>query len=188
MNFNRYFTYDNNSPSHIFWKEKSSPNSRKSVGQSAGYKNNCGYYSVCLNKTNYLVHRVIFAMFNPDFNIEDTTLQIDHIDGKTENNSINNLRVVTVDVNCRNKKKHCNNTSGITGVYKIEYKDKHGNVSYTYRVRWIEKGKSKTTSFSAKKYREHALRLAQEFRTLQILRLNVEQHAGYTDRHGITHD
>lgn len=43
--------------------------------------------------------------------------QVDHIDHDTLNNRIDNLRVVTNIVNCKNKSKSKANTSGVTGVY-----------------------------------------------------------------------
>lgn len=45
-------------------------------------------------------------------------LVIDHIDGDTNNNDISNMRVTTQQVNCKNKRKRCDNTSGITGINK----------------------------------------------------------------------
>lgn len=41
---------------------------------------------------------------------------IDHIDGNSENNVRSNIRITTQKINCRNRAKHKNNTSGFTGI------------------------------------------------------------------------
>ena len=58
------------------------------------------------------LHRVIWAMHTGAWPVE----VIDHIDGDTENNSVYNLREVSVAENSRNSKKYDNNTSGFIGV------------------------------------------------------------------------
>ena len=78
-------------------------------------------------------HRVVWAWHFgkwPDF-------QIDHINGNTSDNRIENLRQVENDVNCRNQSMPKSNTSGYVGVsfhsqirlwsakYRKDYKDYH---------------------------------------------------------------
>lgn len=69
------------------------------------------YRSVSINNEKYLTHRIIFLYhhgFMPEF--------IDHIDGDSHNNKIENLREATrINNNC-NAKKRKDNTSGIKGV------------------------------------------------------------------------
>ena len=72
------------------------------------------YHGVRLDKTLYLSHRIIWVMVNgyiPD------GMEIDHIDGNTENNRISNLRAVSSSDNSSNSKLKANNTSGHHGVY-----------------------------------------------------------------------
>lgn len=45
-------------------------------------------------------------------------LVVDHIDGNTYNNDNSNIRLTTQQMNCKNKRKRCDNTSGITGINK----------------------------------------------------------------------
>lgn len=45
-----------------------------------------------------------------------TGMQVDHIDGNTLNNQVENLRICTTSQNRTNNKKQSNNTSGFTGV------------------------------------------------------------------------
>jgi len=56
-----------------------------------------GYKRVNIGNKNYYAHRVIYYIHNQDWNIDDTKRDnsIDHIDGNRQNNSIENLRVVT---------------------------------------------------------------------------------------------
>ena len=43
-------------------------------------------------------------------------MELDHIDDNRLNNSITNLRLVNRMKNSKNRKKRCDNTSGITGI------------------------------------------------------------------------
>ena len=70
------------------------------------------YGIVTYKGKTYLLHRIIFLMhygFSPD--------QIDHIDGNSLNNNIDNLRLCEVHENCCNRGMPSNNTSGYKGVY-----------------------------------------------------------------------
>tara|TARA_R110000803_G_scaffold107255_1_gene175425 strand:+ start:53 stop:520 length:468 start_codon:yes stop_codon:yes gene_type:complete len=48
------------------------------------------------NKKNisYSVHRVVYWLFNQDWDIHDKTMYVDHIDRNTRNNDISNLRLL----------------------------------------------------------------------------------------------
>ena len=63
-----------------------------------------GYKTVYIGKKMYRVHRVIYYLHNPEWDIDDSTKDnvIDHIDGDKHNNSIENLRVVTKSQNAWN--------------------------------------------------------------------------------------
>ena len=56
--------------------------------------NNNGYLKTGLHYKNYLHHRIIGYAFK-GLNIENTTLQIDHINHIRNDNRVNNLRIVT---------------------------------------------------------------------------------------------
>jgi hypothetical protein len=70
-----------------------------------------GYRQFKFKGRRYLMHRVLFALhngFQPEL--------IDHIDGNTTNNSLENLRPASLSENMINRKLQINSNSGITGV------------------------------------------------------------------------
>jgi hypothetical protein len=79
------------------WKNKPEWCPISIFNQSKGYK----MINICNN--SYLLHRIIAYLFL-DLDIDDTTQHIDHIDGNRQNNSLENLRIVT------NQQNHWNMT------------------------------------------------------------------------------
>ena len=64
-----------------------------------GFCNNKnGYKILCINRKNYLVHRVIAYLFL-GLNIDNPKEIIDHIDRNPSNNKIENLRIVSYTQN-----------------------------------------------------------------------------------------
>ena len=63
------------------------------------------YKVITIKDKKYKVHRVIYKIYNPEWDIEDisTINQIDHIDINSLNNNIENLRVATQQQNMWNK-------------------------------------------------------------------------------------
>ncbi len=81
------------------------------VGSESGSVNCKGYKLSRFMGKKYLTHRIIFAIVNgklPDY--------IDHIDGNSLNNRIENLRECTFSENRCNISKYKNNTTGVKGV------------------------------------------------------------------------
>ena len=78
-----------------------------------------GYIRIRINKKLYLLHRVIYKYFNPDWDITDTSNNnlIDHFDIDPTNNKIENLRLATRSQNNRNIKKKENCSSKYRGVF-----------------------------------------------------------------------
>ena len=66
-----------------------------------GNVNNNGYKRIAINKKRYFYHRVIYKIYNQDWDIHNEPYknQIDHIDRNKLNNNINNLRVVSIQQN-----------------------------------------------------------------------------------------
>ena len=93
----------------LYWKE--SPSKSVRAGSLAGTSNHRGYWKTRIHGKYYGNHRLIFMHFNgyvPNY--------VDHIDGNTSNNRIENLRDSTPTQNQLNSRLHKNNTSGAKGV------------------------------------------------------------------------
>jgi len=93
----------------LFWRINTP---KRRAGDEAGYTEDTGYSRVQVNGVRYGLHRVIFAMhygYWPQC--------IDHINGNTTDNRIENLRDVTVSQNGMNRcPKKAKTQTGILGV------------------------------------------------------------------------
>jgi hypothetical protein len=81
----------------LFFYDKNTGNLYRKVGFDTG----TGYLGITLNRTFYMAHRIIWAVFHgedPDQSV------IDHINGDTKDNRIINLRKVTHTQNMNNKR------------------------------------------------------------------------------------
>jgi hypothetical protein len=87
----------------IQWNERYG---HKQVGSCAGK-----YVNVAINKIRYQAHRIIFLMH---YGYQPTI--VDHINRKTQDNRIENLRAATFTENLRNAKAPKTNTSGYKNV------------------------------------------------------------------------
>jgi len=122
---NEIFFYDDGV---LYWKQKVSD--KVLVGNPVGCIRK-GYLGTKINKIDYRNHRLIFMMHHgylPKI--------VDHIDGNTLNNKIENLREATFSGNSCNSRKHKTNTSGKKGVVWKKERDK-------FKVELWVKGKPK---------------------------------------------
>jgi hypothetical protein len=107
----------------LYWKI--SLNSRSIIGKKAGSLSSKGYFRVSINGKTRYIHRLIFLMHHgyvPKI--------IDHKDGNSLNNKIENLRSATYFENCMNAKLSKTNTSGVKNVCWYKGRDKwHVRVS-----------------------------------------------------------
>jgi hypothetical protein len=87
---------------------------RKLLKKHCWYTHNCGYAQTSVDKTTKKWHQLFF-------NYEDGLVS-DHINNKKFDNRIDNIRIVTVTENNRNKTISSNNTSGKQGVYYFIHK------------------------------------------------------------------
>lgn len=183
------FEYDPSSPSGLRWSVNRYTGRYYKIlvaaaGATAGAiqkdnkDSNYKFWVVNLNKKLYQVHRIIYCLYHGSLS---TDLYIDHIDGNSLNNKIENLRAVAPKFNSRNSKKYTANTSGVTGV-RIQ-KDKRTGHIYIIAL-WKENRKQRVKCFSVNKYGyDLAFELACKHREQMIAKLN-EDGAGYTERHG----
>ena len=94
--FKEVFTYEDGC---LYWAV---PRRGIKVGSRAGSYQVGGYRRVQLDGKEFMEHRVIYEMLNGPI---PEGMQIDHINGKTSDNRIENLRVVTCSENHQNKKR-----------------------------------------------------------------------------------
>jgi len=102
----------------LYWKEQPRPARNVDISKPAGTINSDGYRVIKIKGKDYRAHRLIYQMFNEQWDITDTSRdnQIDHADEDKLNNNIDNLRVATSSQNKANSGEYKNNTSGTTGV------------------------------------------------------------------------
>jgi Drexlerviridae HNH endonuclease len=181
VNWSDYFYYDESSPTGLRWKVDRLTGEYQSVtlvskdDPTGLTPNKDGYYTVGLDGSRFLVHRIVWELFNGTIGDD---LLIDHEDRVRTNNCISNLRLVSVKLNARNCNKMKNNSSGKTGVSFD--KTKRRWVAY-----WSElDGKIVHKNFSISRFGEtKAFELACSARDLAVARLNNSE-AGYTKDHG----
>ena len=179
-NLKNLLIYDESSPSCLRWL----CTVKRYGGKPAGSSTSNNRWQLIINGRNLLAHRVIWFLFHGELKDD---LQIDHIDGNSLNNNINNLRAVIQDINARNCKQRCDNTSGVVGVSYVENVDNRGknpSVCRRWVAQWCKDNRRMSKSFSINKYGyAQAFKLACTYRQQMIDSLNNEG-AGYTDRHG----
>lgn len=143
------FVYDENSPSKLSRIVKGD------IVQVLG-KNKAGYYRVSFKNRRIYAHRIIWLLFNPDY---DQTLDIDHIDLNKSNNSLSNLRLVSRSTNLKNKRS--------SSKHKNIYWDKNRN---RYQVYYQTNLNRSSKMFNEVDYgsKELALQAAIRFRNVLV--------------------
>jgi hypothetical protein len=89
-----------------------SNSNRAPVGSIAGSVSTAGYIQIALNNKDFYGHRISWA-FNKGLPLPD---YIDHINGNSQDNRIENLRSVTMSQNLANSKTYSSNKLGVRGV------------------------------------------------------------------------
>ncbi len=95
------------------WKVK--PSGIINAGDVAGHiytSRQKQYMAIQIKRIKYAVHRLAWLYVHGDF----PTDTVDHINGDGTDNRIENLRVVSLAENQKNKRRYKNSTSGTTGV------------------------------------------------------------------------
>ncbi len=120
LNFLKQLLYvDASSPSGL--RNRITRNSRATKDAIAGRSNGQGYYQVRIKNICYSAHRLVWYLstyLDPGFDY------IDHCDGDTTNNTIENLRITNWSANSFNRTKSISNTSGYKGVSFNQEKQK----------------------------------------------------------------
>ena len=177
--------YDETSPTGLRYAKPSiGSNGRiyKSCGDIAGILMTTSNkkkkrYAFQYGGVKYYVHRIVYGLFHK-LSLDKV---IDHINGDSCDNRIENLREVTQQQNTRNLKRELTST-GVIGVTRVQRK-RLKSATYIASARTLD-GKLIQKEFGVKSYGEDkAFALAVEWRKQKIKELN-EQGAGYSDRHG----
>ena len=166
------FYYDNTSPTFLRYREGNNQvgKLRRVAGDIAG-RTLSGRYVIDVGGFTRMVHRVIWYLLKAD---DPIGFVIDHIDGNSLNNNIDNLRKVTQKENSRNTGFNKNNKTGYKGVSETA-----GFYMGYYNV----SGKAVCKSFSKQKHgKELALALALEYR-FNSINSAVAEDGPYTLRH-----
>lgn len=126
-----------------------------------------GYGGVHIPRTRATVpyHHLILTLRGLEIPDDKVT---DHIDGNTNNNDISNIRITTQQINCKNKKRRNDSTTGITGITK-------STDCSSYIVRKQIAGKR--VYLGSRPTVEEAKKLLDSYK--DIIRAD-----GYTERHG----
>ena len=188
VDWSQFFYYDTESKSCLKWSitRYSAYGKKLEIwpGKDAGTlrevkngDNKAWSVSVNINGKHktYSVHRIISVLHGNSVNGK----VIDHINGISADNRIENMRVTTQAINSRNCKVASNCPYGIQGVGFQQ--DKNGNAYFS--ADYSNNGKRKKKCFPIKRlgYME-AFKQAAIYRQKAIATLN-EQGAGYTERH-----
>ena len=99
----------------LYWRV---PKGRRKVGMYAGTASH-HYHQICIDYTLYRTHRLVWA-----YHYGASTSTIDHINGNSFDNRIENLRECNTSQNHQNSRLAKSNTSGIKGVAWCKQKQK----------------------------------------------------------------
>lgn len=108
MNWNDVFEYIDG---YIRWRIK--PSNAVNPGDIVKTRNRAGYVVFAFKGKQYRAHRVIWEMQNGPI---PEGMEIDHINHVRDDNTLENLRVVSRRENLKNQSMQLNNSSGHTGV------------------------------------------------------------------------
>jgi hypothetical protein len=86
----------------------------RDAGKEAGTQVYSGHILVAVGGRQYMAHRIIWHMMIGDI---PEGMSIDHINGNSSDNRLQNLRLATHKQNMQNRKNSKRNTSGYRGVY-----------------------------------------------------------------------
>lgn len=95
---------------------------QKETKKLMGSKNASGYIVVGLGQnTNLRVHRVVYFSFHPELLENENLYVIDHINGKRDDNRLDNLRVITNLENIKEGKNNQKNCQTLLARLLIKY-------------------------------------------------------------------
>ena len=184
------FIYDPDSKTGLRWavdiySGKSHKKLEVAAGDVAGCVVDDGYAVVNFNGKRKQCHEIVWELH---YGPVPEGLEIDHKDGQRSNNAVENLRLVSRELNARNKKP--SGAGPVAGVWLYSCIRKGKTYRY-WRVSLTdpESGLTRQKDYSLQKMSsEAALAFALEYRERKIMEFN-NMGAGYTERHlGVKYD
>lgn len=176
-----YVYYDPSSPTCLRWirpvykSNGSECYQTKADGVAGSSGKGAAYFTIKLNQKSYRVSRVIYELLHGPL---PEGMVVDHIDGDSFNNCLDNLRLVNDHTNARNARKRKDNTTGKTGVYFVASEG-------CWKAGWYDLERNrKSKTFYVSKWGDEAFDLACAYRDKMIHELNV-CGADYSERHGV---
>lgn len=127
--------------------KRSGPNPQSRTGS----RNGGGYLRLRFFSKKHYVHVLAWAHYHGRW----SRLSIDHIDGDTSNNKIENLREATHQQNCCNRRRRVNNLSGVKGVCWDRQHNKY-RVQITANGRRVFQALASTLDEAADIYEKHS--------------------------------
>ena len=131
------------------------------IWQYCWHKHQDGYLRTCIGQKENggniykLMHVMIMEAEGYDWTDEE---EIDHINGKPNDNRVENLRIVTHSNNMKNEKLYANNTSGYKGVYYSKKEQKwKAHITSDNVVYHLGTFNTKTEAIEARKAAEDKL-------------------------------
>lgn len=174
--FERFFYYDETSPSCLRWKVWNGQTGKKNArypGDIAGYFNKSQSgdyvrYKVGIEYKEHMVHKVVLLLHGISV---PTDMEINHINCNPLDNKLSNLEVCTRHENGVRKNMHVHgvlsksNTSGVLGVRETIVVRESGRIDLYAHAFCKIHGKMTQRKFNYAKYgKEQAWELALEFR------------------------
>lgn len=191
VDFAKHFEYCEMSPTGLVWKHfngSRNPNFIRNKGDIAGHLHSYPTgkpksADVGLCGQQYKCHHIVWLLHGRTLSKD---LVIDHIDGNPWNNSIENLRLVTENINRRNSAKSSNCKTNITGV-SIGRKIRENKIDHYLVVSYTDhnrNGKYVRKHFNLNRFEndEFALEFGELFMSY-IMDDQIRLH-GYSERHG----
>ena len=156
----------------LFWKERPPSMFRSELScawwnqefagkQAFNTNTGRGYLSGTIFDKTYLTHRIVWLIATGEW----PTKFIDHANGNTRDNRLENLSDVDSVENARNQKRNTKNTSGVTGVY------------------W----QARTNNWMARIIINKRAKFLGHFKTLEeaaAARAEANRRYGFSERHG----
>lgn len=145
-------TYARIPPSGLKWLcDSRGRKDYKAGSKSSDRRANTQYWKVKLGGKELFVHRVICTLLYGQIS---EGLVVDHIDGNGLNNSQENLRLVPIKLNNRNKRvqKNLPSETDFTGVSYVVQPTKFSGNNYYYRATYQGDDRTLQKNFNIEKY------------------------------------